>query len=68
MDSQNYLEITVEVPSEETAEIIEAVVSDLGFDSFAYEDGQLRCYIQAPLFDQDAFREIINDLAGNMEI
>lgn len=68
MDSQNYLEITVKVPSEDTAEIIEAVVSDLGFDSFAYEDGQLRCYIQAPLFDENSFKEIIDDLAGNMEI
>ena len=39
MDSQDYCEVALKVDSEEQAEIIEAMVVDLGFDSFQFEEG-----------------------------
>lgn len=59
MDSQDYLVVSVGPLSEENAEIFEAVVGDLGFDSFMQEEDCLRCYIQTDLFDEEIFRETI---------
>jgi len=59
MDSQDYLEVKVPVLSEEQAEIVEALVSDLGFDSFQYEPGSVKCYIQSGLFDEAALRDAL---------
>ncbi len=64
MDSQDYLEIAVSVADEMSAEIIEAVVAEIGFDSFMYEDGVLKCYIQSDLFDEAAFQESLGMLEG----
>lgn len=59
------MEISLTVGSEEEAEIIEAVVADLGFDSFMYEEGVLKCYIQSELFDEPAFSESLEMLPGD---
>lgn len=64
MDTQDYLEIKVTVPDEETGDIIAAMVSDLGFDSLMYEDGQQKCYIQRGLYDEDAFEQTLEELRG----
>lgn len=52
MDSQDYLEVRISVADEDQSDIIVAMVSDLGFDAFTYADGELKCYIQSPLFDK----------------
>lgn len=62
MDSQDYLEISFAAADETEAEILEAVVADLGFDSFIYEEGVLKCYIQSSLYDEDALEEAIGML------
>lgn len=62
MDSQDYSEVALKVDSEEQAEIIEAMVVDLGFDSFQFEEGDepvLRCYIQTSLFDGNALGDAL---------
>jgi len=66
MDTQDYLEISIPISSEEKAEIIEAIVSDLGFDSFMYERQVLKCYIQASLFDGDALHDTLKELSRTM--
>lgn len=53
MDSQDYLEIKVQVPDEDTGDMVVAQISDLGFDSFLYEDDCQKCYIQAELFSEE---------------
>lgn len=70
MDTQDYLSISIAAGSEEMAEIIEAVVSDLGFDSFMYdeESKSLLCYIQSPLFDEDALKGALSDMPSAPEI
>ena len=65
MDSQDYSEIVVRVSSEEQAEIVEAFVSDLGFDSFQFEEGEhpvLRCYVQTSAFEEQAFRDALSSV------
>lgn len=55
MDTQDYLEIEIRVPDEQTGEIVVAEIFDCGFDSFYYEEGVQKCYIQRELFDEQAF-------------
>ncbi|MGN1215896.1 MAG: 50S ribosomal protein L11 methyltransferase [Candidatus Cryptobacteroides sp.] len=65
MDSQDYCEVELKVESEEQAEILEALVVDLGFDSFQFEEGDepvLRCYIQASLFDVNALEDVLGGI------
>jgi len=65
MDTQDYIEVALKVASEEQAEIVEALVSDLGFDSFQYEEGEqpvLKCYIQSSLFVEDDFKDALTCL------
>lgn len=62
MDSQDYLEISFAAADETEAEILEAVVADLGFDSFIYEEGVLKCYIQSSSYDEAALEEAIGML------
>lgn len=54
MDSQDYLEIKVNVPGEELGDIIAAAVSELGYDAFMFEDGVQKCYIQGAMYDEMA--------------
>ena len=53
MNSEEYIEVSVKLEpfSEEMAEILEAELSDLPFDSFVVEEPFLKCYIQ-----KDAYR------------
>lgn len=65
MDSQDYCEVALKVESEEQAEILEALVVDLGFDSFQFEEGdapELRCYIQTSLFDRKALEDVLGGI------
>ena len=61
MNSKDYLEVSIRVQpfSEEAAEIVEAFVADLPFDSFVVEDPCLKCYIQASLFEPAALEEAL---------
>lgn len=66
MDSQDYLEviITVSPLTEDTAEILEAQLSEIGFDAFMTEDSALKCYIQAEDFKEEDLKEILEDFQG----
>lgn len=66
MDSQEYLEIRVHVPDEQTGEIVMAQVADLGFDAFDYSGGIQLCYIQTELYDEQAFAAVIAETAEMM--
>ena len=48
MNSEQYIEVSVKLDpfTEEMAEILEAELSDLPFDSFVIEEPYLKCYIQ----------------------
>ena len=61
MNSKDYLEVSIRVQpfSEESAEIVEAFVAELPFDSFVVEDPCLKCYIQASLFEPAALEEAL---------
>ena len=61
MNSREYIEVSIRVQpfSEEAAEIVEAYVADLPFDSFVMEDPCLKCYIQAALFQPAALDEAL---------
>lgn len=67
MDSQDYLEVKVSVPSEEIGDILVACLSSLGFDAFEYEDGVQKCYIQSDSFDEDAFLSELARIIEDME-
>lgn len=67
MDSQDYLEVKVSVPDEDTGDIVVACLGDLGFDAFAYEEGVQKCYIQTGLFDEDAFLMQLGAILEDME-
>ena len=58
MNSSDYIEVEVSIDpfSEENAEILEAMLSDLPYDSFEIGEGSVKCYIQQPLFDRRALR------------
>ena len=62
-DSRKYLEAAVRKVSggltEEESEIVTAIVADLPFDSFTFENGVLRCYIQEDLFDRAALEDAL---------
>lgn len=60
MDTQDYLEIEISVPDEQAGEMVVAEIYELGFDSFLYEGGIQKCYIQSELFDEDGFAAAIS--------
>ena len=47
MDSSDYIEVKVSIDpfSEENAEILEAMLSDLPYDSFVIGESDVKCYI-----------------------
>jgi hypothetical protein len=51
MNSQDYIEVSIKIEdfSEERAELVEAMVADLPYDSFVIENPYLKCYIQKQL-------------------
>lgn len=64
MDSSDYIELTVTIEpfSEENAEIAEAMISDLPYDSFVIGDNNLKCYIQKQLYDRQALKTVLASL------
>ncbi|HAW06946.1 MAG TPA: 50S ribosomal protein L11 methyltransferase, partial [Rikenellaceae bacterium] len=64
MNSSDYIEVEVSIDpfSEENAEILEAMLSDLPYDSFEIGEGSVKCYIQQPLFDRRALRVVLDGL------
>ena len=62
MNSQDYIEVSIKIEdfSEERAEIVEAMVADLPYDSFLVEDPFLKCYIQKPLYNQMELKAVLS--------
>jgi len=60
-NSSEYIEVKIELKpfTEEWAEIIEAEMAQLPYDSFVIEDPYLKCYIQKDLYDSMAVRVIL---------
>ncbi len=61
-----YIEIkfTLEPYSDENAEILIAMVEELGFDSYDYQKPCLLAYIQESIFDTSAFEDLVSSLEG----
>lgn len=64
MDTSDYLEVTVSIDpySEDNADIVAAMLSDLPYDSFVYETGVVKCYIQKKDFDRQALKAVLHCL------
>lgn len=64
MNTADYLEVTVRIEpfSTENAEIVEATVADLPYDSFVIGDNDVKCYIQKDLYDRRALRLLLSEL------
>ena len=62
MNTSDYLEVTVGIEpfSPENAEIVEAMVADLPYDSFVIGDKDVKCYIQKDLYDRRALRLVLS--------
>lgn len=63
MDSQDYLEIRVNVPSEDLGDFVVAELSAIGFDAFLYEDGVQKCYIQREEYSPGATASVLDGAA-----
>lgn len=63
-NSSDYIEVTVHIEpfSEENAEILEAMIADLPYDSFEIGDGIVKCYIQKSEFNRLALKAILSGL------
>ena len=64
MNSQEYIEVTIVIVpfSEEAAEIVEAEIAELPYDSFVVEQGCLKAYIQKDDYDARALRLLLEGL------
>ena len=62
MNSEEYIEVSVKLEpfSEEMAEILEAELSDLPFDSFVVEEPFLKCYIQKEAYRPSDVRVVLS--------
>ena len=62
MNSEEYIEVSVKLEpfSEEMAEILEAELSDLPFDSFVVEEPFLKCYIQKEVYRPSDVRVVLS--------
>ena len=56
-----YLEISFLSNEQDTYDILMAGLSDIGFDSFTEEEGNLKAYIPLQAYDEALFNEYIND-------
>lgn len=63
-DSSDYIEVKVSIDpySDENAEILEAMLSDLPYDSFMTEDGVVKCYIQRPQYNRQELKTVLSGL------
>jgi ribosomal protein L11 methyltransferase len=57
-----YLQFEFETTSEDRNEILLAMLSDIGFESFLEENNQLLAYIREPDFNAHALKDILNIL------
>ena len=64
MNSAEYIEVTIRIEpfSEEAAEIIEAELCDLPYDSFVIEEPCLKAYIQKEDYDARALKVVLSGL------
>ena len=64
MNSAEYIEVTIHIEpfSEEAAEIIEAELCDLPYDSFVIEEPFLKAYIQKEDYDARALKVVLSGL------
>ena len=64
MNSAEYIEVTIRIEpfSEEAAEIIEAELCDLPYDSFVIEEPYLKAYIQKEDYDARALKVVLSGL------
>ena len=64
MNSKEYLEITVTISpdTEENQEIALAQISELPYDSFVLEEGNLKCYIQKDLYNASELDDALKTL------
>lgn len=63
-DSKDYIEVVIDIEpfSEEMAEIAEALLSDLPYDTFLIEEPYLKAYIQKSSYDQMALKAVLSCL------
>ncbi len=61
-----YLQITIPVPSNETSDILVALLGEIGFDGFEQEPRLLQAFIPLPSYNQALLQEIIT-VAGLAE-
>lgn len=54
-----YLDLTVLPYSEEACDVLTAMLSDIGFDSFEMSESGIKAYIQENLFDEDSLKETL---------
>ena len=64
MNSAEYIEVTIRIEpfSEEAAEIIEAELCELPYDSFVIEEDSLKAYIQKEDYDPRALKVVLSGL------
>ena len=62
MNSEQYIEVSVRLDpfTEEMAEILEAELSDLPFDSFVMEEPFLKCYIQQEAYKPSDVKVVLS--------
>ena len=62
MNSEQYIEVSVRLDpfTEEMAEILEAELSDLPFDSFVIEEPYLKCYIQMEAYKASDVKVVLS--------
>ena len=62
MNSEQYIEVSVKLDpfTEEMAEILEAELSDLPFDSFVIEEPFLKCYIQMEAYKASDVKVVLS--------
>lgn len=65
MNSAEYIEVTIHIEpfSEEAAEIVEAELCELPYDSFVIEEGVLKAYIPKDAYDARALKVILSGVA-----
>ncbi len=66
----DYVEVRLDVtPCDETrTDILAALLAQAGFESFVPDDKGLTAYIKAELFEQDAVREVADDLPMETDV
>ena len=57
-----YADITVSPYSEATCDVLTAMLSEIGFDSFEMTDTGIKAYIPKELFDEEALRQTLDDI------